>query len=219
MKKLLTIITLSMVISLCACSSETKEVVDTTNETEEKIVFELNEDGSLKKESLMSIICDTWTIYDDTQKYARKQIFYKDGTYTVPSGTKFYWKISDSGELILGYTFTVGSGESDIAWYKSGSKFYPNTDGSYNVGPEIWTTQNVQWANELIENNDKIQEASNKEPSIGMTEDEVLNSLWGEPDKKNIDEYEWGIEEQWVYDGKGYVYFEDGIVTAIQHRE
>lgn len=58
----------------------------------------------------------------------------------------------------------------------------------------------------------------NKEPEIGMTESEVVNGAWGYPDKKNIDEYEWGTEEQWVYDGKGYVYFEDGVVTAIQHR-
>ena len=67
--------------------------------------------------------------------------------------------------------------------------------------------------------NEEIEKAKHAEPSIGMTKEEVLNGLWGEPDKKNIDEYEWGIEEQWVYDGKGYVYFEDGIVTAIQHRE
>ena len=55
-------------------------------------------------------------------------------------------------------------------------------------------------------------------PAIGMTKSEILKSTWGEPDKKNIDEYEWGIEEQWVYDGRGYIYFEDGIVTGIQHR-
>lgn len=56
------------------------------------------------------------------------------------------------------------------------------------------------------------------EPAIGMTKDEVLNSSWGSPDKKNIDEYSWGTEEQWVYDGKGYIYFEGDKVTSIQHR-
>lgn len=58
----------------------------------------------------------------------------------------------------------------------------------------------------------------NAEPAIGMTEAEVIGGAWGSPDKRNIDEYEWGTEEQWVYDDKGYVYFEDGIVTAVQHR-
>ena len=69
---------------------------------------------------------------------------------------------------------------------------------------------------------DRIKDASpeeiSKKPAIGMTKDEVLNSSWGSPDKKNIDEYEWGTEEQWVYGGRGYIYFEDDIVTAIQHR-
>ena len=66
--------------------------------------------------------------------------------------------------------------------------------------------------------NEEIEEEKNAEPAIGMTKEEVINGLWGEPDKKNIDEYEWGIEEQWVYENRGYVYFEDGIVTGIQHR-
>lgn len=55
-------------------------------------------------------------------------------------------------------------------------------------------------------------------PRIGMTEKQVLNSTWGSPNKRNVDEYAWGVEEQWVYDDMGYIYFENGIVTAIQHR-
>lgn len=72
---------------------------------------------------------------------------------------------------------------------------------------------------DLQEEREEEMKLKNSEPEIGMTADEVLMGLWGEPDKKNIDEYEWGTEEQWVYEGRGYVYFEDGIVTSIQHRE
>lgn len=57
------------------------------------------------------------------------------------------------------------------------------------------------------------------EPTIGMTKEEITDSAWGLPEKKNVDEYEWGTEEQWVYPDKGYIYFENGVVTAIQHRE
>lgn len=64
----------------------------------------------------------------------------------------------------------------------------------------------------------KEMKLKESEPELGMTADEVLMGIWGEPDKKNIDEYEWGTEEQWVYEGRGYVYLENGIVTAIQHR-
>lgn len=55
-------------------------------------------------------------------------------------------------------------------------------------------------------------------PEIGMTEAEVLGSYWGEPDDINTTTTTSGTEEQWVYDGRGYLYFEDGILTTIQER-
>lgn len=61
------------------------------------------------------------------------------------------------------------------------------------------------------------EELKKSNPAIGMTKSQVEKCAWGKPDRKNISEYSWGIEEQWVYDGKGYVYFENGVVTAIQH--
>ena len=55
-----------------------------------------------------------------------------------------------------------------------------------------------------------------KEPAIGMTTEEINNSTWGKPQKINKTSYSWGTTEQWVYSGYRYIYFEDGIVTAIQ---
>ncbi len=55
------------------------------------------------------------------------------------------------------------------------------------------------------------------EPAVGMTKQQVLNGAWGAPKKKNIHEYEWGTEEQWVYSNGRYVYFENGIVTSVTH--
>lgn len=53
------------------------------------------------------------------------------------------------------------------------------------------------------------------EPAIGMTESEVYASSWGAPQKKNTTTTAAGEREQWVYED-GYIYFENGIVTAIQ---
>lgn len=53
------------------------------------------------------------------------------------------------------------------------------------------------------------------EPSIGMTEDEVLASTWGAPTKRNKTTTSSHEREQWVY-SDGYIYFTDGIVTSIQ---
>ena len=53
-------------------------------------------------------------------------------------------------------------------------------------------------------------------PVIGMTAEEVEQTSWGKPDKINTTETVYGIHEQWVYEKYGYVYLDDGIVTAIQ---
>lgn len=53
-------------------------------------------------------------------------------------------------------------------------------------------------------------------PAIGMTAEEVRESLWGSPEDINRTTTARGVSEQWVYSGYKYVYLEDGIVTAIQ---
>ena len=54
-----------------------------------------------------------------------------------------------------------------------------------------------------------------KRPEIGMTPDKV-REIWGNPININRTETTYGISEQWVFVGYKYVYFEEGIVTAIQ---
>lgn len=53
---------------------------------------------------------------------------------------------------------------------------------------------------------------------IGMTPEEVTRS-WGSPTKVNRSVYASGVKEQWVYRRSGsdaqYVYFQDGVVVAI----
>lgn len=53
-------------------------------------------------------------------------------------------------------------------------------------------------------------------PSIGMTAEQVLKSIWGEPEDINKTTTASGVTEQWVYSGFRYIYLEDGIVTVIQ---
>lgn len=58
-----------------------------------------------------------------------------------------------------------------------------------------------------------------KEPEIGMSKNEVLNSTWGSPKKKNIDKFSWGTYEQWVYSNNRYIYIyiENDKVTSISN--
>lgn len=55
--------------------------------------------------------------------------------------------------------------------------------------------------------------------SIGMTKQDVIDSSWGRPQHVNLSRYAWGDHEQWVYGGGQYLYFENGILTAIQARD
>lgn len=52
--------------------------------------------------------------------------------------------------------------------------------------------------------------------SIGMSEQDVLDSSWGRPQKVNRTIRANYVREQWVYQG-GYLYFENGRLTAIQN--
>lgn len=63
-----------------------------------------------------------------------------------------------------------------------------------------------------------IRAAKKKEGvTIGMTEQDVLDSRWGKPQSINRSTYSFGVHEQWVYGGHNYLYFENGILTAVQN--
>ena len=53
--------------------------------------------------------------------------------------------------------------------------------------------------------------------SIGMSQDEALASNWGKPVRINRTITAHGTNEQWVYGGGNYLYFENGKLTAIQN--
>ncbi len=51
---------------------------------------------------------------------------------------------------------------------------------------------------------------------IGMSQEDVVASMWGKPRKINRTITASEIREQWVYDG-GYLYFTNGRLTTIQN--
>lgn len=55
-----------------------------------------------------------------------------------------------------------------------------------------------------------------KEPKIGMTKDEAIDSTWGKPSDINKTTTKYGTHEQWVYSGNRYLYFEGDELTTIQ---
>lgn len=49
-----------------------------------------------------------------------------------------------------------------------------------------------------------------------MTQEQVIISSWGKPNKINRTTTANGTYEQWVYLNYKYIYLDNGIVTAIQ---
>lgn len=54
-----------------------------------------------------------------------------------------------------------------------------------------------------------------REVSIGMTPDQV-RLAWGPPERIHETITAAGRRQQWVYPGQSFLYFENGVVTAIQ---
>jgi hypothetical protein len=52
---------------------------------------------------------------------------------------------------------------------------------------------------------------------IGMSADQVKCGGWGKPDQVNRTTTIHGVREQWVYGTRGYLYFDDGVLTAVQN--
>lgn len=53
--------------------------------------------------------------------------------------------------------------------------------------------------------------------SLGMSQDDVMQSSWGRPSHVNRTTTAAGVREQWVYGLHNYLYFEDGVLTSIQN--
>lgn len=83
---------------------------------------------------------------------------------------------------------------------------------------ETLLTESVSGYLDYAERQKETAELAGMTPRPGMTAREVRDSAWGSPDKINRDTYSWGVKEQWVYDGRGYVYLEDGVVTSVSER-
>ncbi len=59
--------------------------------------------------------------------------------------------------------------------------------------------------------------AKKKGVSIGMTREQVKGSSWGRPESVNTTTSAYGSREQWVYGGRNYLYFENGVLVTIQN--
>lgn len=142
------------------------------------------------------------TVYDENifklYNYAQSLQDYAEGDYSMA-------KLN--AELTVDY---VGYGEQEVKVYR---------DKIFNeITPEVIAKQKAAESAEKakVEAEEKAK-AKSEGVRIGMTQDQVRNSNWGNPKSINTTTTAYGIHEQWVYGGRNYLYFEDGILTSIQN--
>ena len=110
--------------------------------------------------------------------------------------------------------------EKDGAIYIPDLEVYiypPKSEGAGNLIVKKESSSYTFYDNQNHMKNEAMEKAQNepKDPTIGMTAEEVKASTWGLPQEINKTTYAWGIMEQWVYSGYRYIYFDNGRVTAI----
>lgn len=154
-------------------------------------------------------------------------VLHAEGDFTP----RLYYGRSESVDPINVRLECLANGGKDVSSvYSIGLGETLELDGKFSVTPDnqgIWVLRVINddtgevLTEKIIETNYSAHAEPEKKdrPAIGMTAEEVEATAWGKPDRKNITEAYYGTHEQWVYEGKGYVYFDDGIVTSIQWTE
>lgn len=124
---------------------------------------------------------------------------------------------SDDYSLVSSYIYSDILNEDVLALYKS--KFSKEIARSEKENAEWKKQQEQAEAERKAEYAAKREkyERSQQGVRIGMTQEEVLLSNWGEPLDINKTTNAYGTSEQWVYRDYNYLYFEDGILTTIQN--
>jgi hypothetical protein len=75
-------------------------------------------------------------------------------------------------------------------------------------GGKVWQ-KHRDWSQDIC------MTIAKREIHVGMTAEQVRAS-WGKPSEVNATIYSHSKHEQWVYGSNQYVYFEDGVMTALQ---
>lgn len=161
---------------------------------------QLNREREVLKESLINDL-------------AKKDFKTNNYTYTKAYQPEYY--------LSLYFTSMKNYNMEEYTYAYDIIKKIPNTyKGKYAEDIKITKAQIKRKSDEVTdewdaqENQEKIQ---NTDPQIGMTKEEVINDTrWGKPENVKRTTTQYGIEEQWIYGGYKYLYFEDGVLTVIQ---
>lgn len=194
--------------------------------------------------SVLNVDTSDWDTNDFSHDLWRGSFYGHNGNISVSLGwdnktiVEFFLQLDDTDKLSesdreelnssLQDTFGSDVEEMNISYNYSGKDEYefqfPKLLDQTSVCTLSWNTDTML---AYMNTKPKAEESATEKPqivkkdnpTIGMTPDEVKNSTWGEPSDINKTTTKYGISEQWVYRSSvknKYIYFENGLVTAIQ---
>lgn len=160
-----------------------------------------------KNNSLSTIRGDKTKLHTSIEYHTRNVAYQEEHTNTKEATTlpKHYQKDIDKYKEVLVTSKKI---------YDSRNSTQSEIDKSIE---DLDIAQKVLIYSDAIPNETIVSEPTvPSTPKIGMTANEVLNSTWGNPQKKNKTTTKYGISEQWVYSDNRYVYLNNEVVTTIQ---
>lgn len=166
---------------------------DTFHDIEFDVIYMFNNRGELN-----SIAMETPDAYENTEDclndyYRIFKIFCSDFGDTEDAEGMVFTRIS---------TWQLGSVQISLMVH--------NNKLSMNYKNEDYA---IKYNNVPIKTQGPVKKTA---PQIGMTAQEVQDSLWGKPESINKTTTALGVSEQWVYSNGRYVYLDNGVVTTIQ---
>ena len=129
-----------------------------------------------------------------------------------------YQKLADSAEIksrIIDINDKSKSSLSRLQEIEILEKFFPSEAKQFTALKSLLVAENAKNS----ANFDKTIKAQKKKEgvSIGMSKQDALDSSWGKPERVNTTTNSYGVREQWVYRGGGYLYFKDGVLDSISN--
>ena len=168
-----------------------------------------------------------YTTKDDYAVEANQIIYVGNWRNGVWEGSgKSYWTKTSLEFLRSNIASTWGTEENALAFYnqEKNTVFYETTyvngfrQGSYTRYYSDGALNDTGFANEGNNSSNVYKdEPIKKSPSIGMSAAEIEISSWGKPEDINTTTTINGTTEQWVYSEYRYLYFDNGVLTAIQN--
>ena len=176
------------------------------------------DDEAIKTKVGITIILKSYYVEENYKNcaecYSTVRIMYRPKNYN-------YWMLGYFADM-LGPNDNLTKDENNLSnGFSQSRDYYKSEDEATAANERIVQSKkefNEKRTAKMLEEVAGEEALAQMDPRPGMTADEVRKTKWGKPDKVNKNTYSWGVTEQWVYEGKGYVYLQDGIVDSVSER-